>query len=237
MGQLIKLSSTDIRIIFRDSVLRTFLFLPLLIFLIVLLVFPLMVEKFPATNNYISYFLMAALIQTPQIFGFIYGLILIEEKETAVAKMYGVLPISKYAFLSFRMLFPFLYSFLFTIILLQLQTFVTLSIGQILVLSLLTSLVGIIYAIAMTNLSKNKLIGMTWIKVLNSFNMIPLLAFFVPEQFKLLFAAIPSYWVFQTVDNYFNNVKASFIPILGFIWMLCILAFLMYRFVKKHFSS
>ena len=51
---------------------------------------------------------MATTMQGSLIFGFIYSMVLIDEKDTNVAKVYGILPVSKFWFVIFRLIAPFL---------------------------------------------------------------------------------------------------------------------------------
>ena len=93
MQRLILLSITDFKLIFRDPSLRIFLAMPLLIFAIVLLAVPELVEAFAGFEEYIPLILMGATMQTSTMFGFIYSFVLIDEKDIGVAKVYGVLPV------------------------------------------------------------------------------------------------------------------------------------------------
>ena len=123
MNQLIKTSISDFKLIFRDPSLRVFLVMPFLALAVVNLLLPYLIANYEGVETYVPYVLMAAALQMSTMFSFIYSMVLIEEKDTEVAKVYGVLPVSKSGFIAFRLMIPFLLSTIFTITILEMQPF------------------------------------------------------------------------------------------------------------------
>ena len=202
MKHLLKVSISDFKLIFRDPSLRVFLALPLLAYVVILALLPWLVEKYDFIEPYVPLVLMATVTQVSQMFGFIYGMVFIEEKETQVAKVYGVLlPVSKIWFVIFRMMIPFFITVAFTCLLLLLQPFFDLPFHLSLLLSFVIGLMSWIYPFSISILSTNKLMGMTWIKVFNVIIVIPLAAFFVPDAFAPLFGILPTHWIFQGLND------------------------------------
>jgi len=234
MYRLIQLSVTDFKLIFRDPSLRIFLAMPLLIFAVVLLGIPMLVEAFADVEEYISLILMGATMQTSTMFGFIYSFVLIDEKDNGVAKVYGVLPVSKTGFVASRMVIPFVLSTLMTLALLVVQPFYAFAMMPMVLLSILCGLIAPLLAIVVTILSKNKMEGMTWFKLVNLLVIIPLVAFFIPE-YALLFGVIPTHWAFQMLGDMVDGESwlIGFFIGLGFVLGLLLLA--VRRFARGHF--
>ena len=235
MKNLLLLSITDFKLIFRDSSLRIFLAMPLLIIAIVLLAVPALIEEYPIVQDYVSYVLMGASLQTSTMFGFIYSMVLIHEKDIQVAKVYGILPVSKKGFIATRQVIQFVLSALVTFLLLQVQPFYIFRLEDIILFSLLCGLFAPLLTLSVTLFSKNKMIGMTWFKLMNLLVSVPLVGFFIPCC-AWAFAIIPTYWVFETLNRMVLG-EMILIPVtIGFVASIGLLYFLIWRFSKSHFS-
>lgn len=235
MKQLFKLSISDFKLMFRDPSLRVFLFLPILIILFINYFMPFLVDKFEVVRDYIPYLIIVATTECMQMFGFIYSMVLIDEKETEVAKMYGVLPVSRVWYIIFRLLIPMLITALITWLILLAQPFYTLSPYALIVFSLLAGLIVPVYVIVITNFSNNRMEGMVWIKVINVVVLIPVAAFFIPDPFQYLFGIFPTYWAFQGMYSIIESNSYLWQLGLGFIYFSVILFFVTQQFSKKHF--
>ncbi len=156
MAQLIKLSISDFKLVFRDGALRVFLFMPVLILAIILIFLPYLIGKYSAVNEYVLYIIMASTMQTSTMFGFIYCMVFIDEKDLHVSKVYGVLPVSKMGFVLSRLWVPFLLAIVITFALLYLQPFFEIPIFHSLGLSVLSGLIAPILALTVSIMSKNK---------------------------------------------------------------------------------
>jgi len=208
--------------------------MPVLIFAVILLGVPQLIAAFPGLEEYLPVILMGATIQTSTMFGFIYSFVLINEKEIGVAKVYGVLPVSKTGFISSRMVIPFVLSTLMTFALLIVQPFFSLPVIPMILLSMLCGLLAPLLTIIVTILSKNKMEGMTWFKLVNLLVIIPLAAFFIPD-YAVLFGIIPTHWAFQMLGEMVagENWIVGFCFGLGFAVVLLVLG--IRRFAKVHF--
>src|SRR3989338_2083089 len=178
MKHLLKLAVTDFKLIFRDPSLRIFLVMPLLIFATVLLALPWVVESFEGAEKYVPIVLMGATMQSSTMFGFIYSMVLINEKDIHVARVYGILPVSKIGFVASRLVFPFALSTGTTFALLAVQPFYTFSLVSMALLAILCGLLAPLLTLLVCIMSKNKMEGMTWFKFINLLISAPLAAFF-----------------------------------------------------------
>jgi fluoroquinolone transport system permease protein len=235
MNQLIKTSISDFKLVFRDPSLRVFLVIPFIALAIVNLLLPYLISNYDGIADYAPYVLMAAALQMSTMFGFIYCMVLIEEKDTEVAKVYGVLPVSKKGFITFRLMIPFLLSSIFTLIILELQPFYEFQLLSSFTISILAGLIGPLFALVVTVLSKNKMAGMTWYKLFNLLAIIPLVAFFAPSKYTALFGLIPTHWIFQGMNDLILGEPFFWDIFIGFALTVFLLAFLVRRFSKNHF--
>lgn len=234
MEQILKISYSDFKLVFRNPALRVFLAMPILVLLLVFFLLPYLIGKYPTITEYIPYVLMAALMQCSTMFGFIYAMVLIDEKDKGVSKVYGILPIDQLTFLLNRLLGPILYSSIFNSLLLYFQSYISFSLIQILLISFLSALIAPILALLTTILSKNKMEGMTWFKILNLFVNLPLAAFFLPG-FSYAFGILPTFWPFQALYEIFSGESMYLSVAIGLVFCLGCTYFLGKRFAQTHF--
>jgi len=234
MGKLLNIALSDFKLVFRNPALRIFLIMPVLVLGLVLLLLPYLMEIYPIIAEYLPYIMMAALMQCSTMFGFIYAMVLIDEKDTGVAKVYGVLPVAQLKFLMNRLFGPVVYSTLFNSILLYFQPYLEMSLIEMGFIALLSSLIAPILALLTSTLSKNKMEGMTWFKILNLFVNLPIVAFFFPD-YRYAFGIFPTFWPFQALHE--GSLGESIIlPIsIGLILCAGFTYYLGKRFSQTHF--
>lgn len=163
-------------------------------------------------------------------------MVLIDEKESDVAKVYGVVPIAKWQFIISRFLIPYFFTTLLNFILFKIQPFYTISFGSNLAISLLTALIVPIYVLSINSIVNNRMQGMVYIKAFNMIVLLPIAAFFVPEKFKHLFGFLPTHWIFQCVESVTIGNSIVTMSIIGFIFLVVLLLFFSIQFMKKHFT-
>lgn len=236
MKKLIKLSISDFKLMFRDPSLRIFLFLPVLIFLVINYFLPYLIGKFPVVNEYVAYIVIVATIESVQMFGFIYSMVLIDEKETEVAKVYGILPVSKFWHIIFRLIIPVMITSILSSLILMLQPFYSLPLLSVLVFSVVAGCIVPIYAIGIVNMCKNRMEGMVWIKVFNVIVLIPMAAFFIPKSYQHLFGILPTHWAFQGMFAIIQNDPFIWQLFLGLIYLMVLLYIFAKQFAVKHFT-
>jgi fluoroquinolone transport system permease protein len=234
MNKFIYLSATDFKLVFRDPSLRIFIAMPLAIFVIILVALPNLVSAFDAVKRFVPIILMGATLQTSTMFGFIYCMVLIHEKDIQVAKVYGVLPVSKTGYVVSRLLIPTAISSLFTFALLLVQPFYTFDLLSMILLSMLCGLIAPLLTLVVTIFSKNKMEGMTWFKLINLLVSIPLAAFFI-SKYTFLFGIIPTHWIFQALSNMVAGESTLISFSIGFGYTFLLLILVIKRFAKVHF--
>ncbi|MFD1550827.1 hypothetical protein DNU06_05500 [Putridiphycobacter roseus] len=236
MKKILRLALVDFKIIFRDNSLKGMLGLPIILFVLILWGLPPLVEKYEFLAPYLSLFLVIAVIENTQAFSFISTMVLIDEKETDVAKVYGVVPLSKLEYILSRFLIPYSFTFGLNFLLFIVQPFFEISIGVNLCISLLAAFVVPVYALAINSIVKNRMEGMIYIKAFNMIVLLPIVAFFVPEKFKPLFGFIPTHWIFQSIENATLGLPVGLLLSVGFLYFAVCLWAVAHLFIRKHFT-
>jgi fluoroquinolone transport system permease protein len=236
MEKLIKVAINDFKLVFRDNSLKFFFVFPILNLLVVRYGLPYVAENFVVLKDYILIILMFVANQGSLIFGFIYSMVLIDEKDTNVAKVYGILPVSKFWFVLFRLIAPFIFATLATFLILLVEPFYDISIILNLVYSALAGLIAPMMVLFVAIMAKNKLEGMTWQKLFNIPVTLPVLAFFVPASFSFFFAILPTHWAYQGFNNLIKGESYVFYLFIGFIFNFLLIGTMAQRFSKSHFQ-
>jgi len=196
MGKLSNLVRVDLKQIWLDHTMRSFILIPFFLILFVRFFVPYLTAIYPFVADYHSLIMMGAAIQTAVMFGFITAFILLEEKDEQVLQVIRVLPISPFYFILYRMTFTFSVSWL--------GAFATIYYGGIaypgLILTFLLSiqygLAGPLIAVAIVTLAQNKIEGMAYFKSINLFLLLPLATFFIEGDIRYIFAITPPYWTY-----------------------------------------
>lgn len=236
--QLKTIAVNDLKLIFSDATLKAFLILPVLLFVMAIWLVPMLTAKFDFLNNYINLILVVLIIENTQGFCIINSLLFIEEKETQTAKVYGILPISKYSLIFARLFIPYVLTVFFNLVLLSFQNFVNLSIIYNLMISLLAALIVPIYVLLLSSFAKNRLEGMVYIKLFNLLVLLPIVAFFIAGSWKHFFGLLPTHWLFQSLDNGLSASTSSESILYAFLYLtygLVILKFSVTLFIKTQF--
>lgn len=236
MTQFLQISVNDFKLIFREPSLRTFIFMPVLILGIVNFFFPWLLVQFPAFINYLPVVMMGASTQASTMYGFIYGIVFLEEKDTEVARIYSILPINRVRFVMGRLAFPVIFSSITTFIVWITQPFYDLSILQFMGISLFFGLVAPAIGLLVGILASNKMEGMNWFKILNMVVTIPLVSFFIPA-YADLFGILPHYWGFKSILQFIEGGNGWISLSIGFVFMGAILYLLFKWFARIHFSK
>lgn len=236
MKKLARVAVNDFRLVFRDNSLKIFILLPLLTLIVCRYAVPYVAGIYPVLHDYIHIILMLATTQGATAFGFIYSMVLVDEKDTSVAKVYGILPVSKFWFVVFRLILPFVIATLTTFLLLLVEPFYGFPIIHSLVYSMLVGLIVPLMILFIAIVAKNKIEAMTWQKIFNLPLLLPVLAFFVPASFSALFAVFPTFWAYQGFNSLINGGNFWFYMSIGFAYSILLVMLLINRFIRNHFQ-
>jgi fluoroquinolone transport system permease protein len=236
MKKLARVAVNDFRLVFRDNSLKIFIALPLLNLVIIRYAVPYIAGIYTVMQDYINVILMLATMQGSIAFGFIYSMVLVDEKDTNVAKVYGILPVSKFWFIVFRLIPPFFLATLATVLLLLVEPFYGLPVISNLVYSTLAGLVAPLMILFTAIIAKNKIEAVTWQKLFNLPLFLPVLAFFVPASFSLVFAISPTFWAYQGFNFLINGGSFAVYILIGFAHSILLIVLMVKRFTRSHFK-
>jgi len=236
MKKLIKVAVNDFRLVFRDNSLKVFIALPLLTLVVTRYAVPYIAGIYGVLQDYIPIILMLATTQGATAFGFIYSMVLVDEKDTNVAKVYGVLPVSKVWFVVFRLIPPFVLATVTTFLLLLVEPFYGFPVIQSLVYSMLVGLLVPLMILFVAIPAKNKIEAMTWQKIFNLPIVLPVAAFYVPASFSFLFIIFPTFWAFRGLDSLINTGNFWLYMLIGFAYSILLIGLMIKRFTRSHFK-
>jgi fluoroquinolone transport system permease protein len=200
---------------------------------------PMLINKFNFLNDYINLFIIVLIIENTQAFCIINSLLFIEEKETQTAKVYGILPISKYSLLLTRLFIPYVLTVFFNLALLSFQSLVQIAFIYNLIISLLAAIIVPIYVLFLSAYAKNRLEAMVYIKLFNLLVLLPIAAFFITGSWKHFLGVLPTHWLFQSIDNGLSVSYSSESLLYAFgyvVYSLILLAFAVTLFIKRQFQ-
>ncbi|MCG2589458.1 hypothetical protein [Rhodohalobacter sulfatireducens] len=235
MNKIFKLAVTDFKLIFRDPSLYSFIFLPILLYGLMIWFLPGLVDRYDVLVPYLPLFLVLGVIENTQMFCFINSMVLIEEKETGVSILYGITPITENQFLLSRFIFPYLITVLFNVGLIALQPFYEIGLSTNIMISALAAMVVPVYVLGINSVVDNRMQGMIYIKAFNMIVLLPFAAFFVPENVVHLFGLLPTHWIFQSIVNVTEGTSYAFFAIITVFYFGGLMIWLSRLFVKKHF--
>ena len=236
MKKLVKVAVNDFRLVFRDNSLKIFIALPLLNLVVIRYAVPYIAGIYEVLQSYINVILMLATMQGSIAFGFIYSMVLVDEKDTQVAKVYGILPLSKFWFVAFRLIPPFLLATLATFLLLLVEPFYNLSPVSNLVYSTLAGFVAPLMILFIAVIANNKIEAMTWQKLFNLPLFLPILAFFVPVSFFIIFAIFPTFWAYQGFNSLIQSGSFWVYMLIGFAHSILLLVLMIKIFTRNHYK-
>jgi hypothetical protein len=196
MDTLLIYFRNDIRLTWRDSATRIFLFLPLVFLALLHVALPALLAAYPVVQPYGPHLLNGIVLQGGLMFSFVAGFLLLDEKDAQVLSVYQVSPLSLYQLLFRRMAFPFAMTFLYALIALARNPVHNFTGLPLLVTALLYGLVTPLGGLLVGALGRNKVEGMAWFKGVDMLLIAPILGFFLPGAWGQVFWAFPTNGVF-----------------------------------------
>ncbi|MDX1600106.1 MAG: hypothetical protein R3191_01190 [Anaerolineales bacterium] len=194
------LGPIDLRGLMRDDLLAWMVFMPFVI--VALLRFgvpPLVARVFELTGfdlgPYIPVLLAVYVVMmTPLIFGMLVGFLLLEEKEDDTIRALQVSPLSLRGYLTYRIAAPTLLSLLLTPLLFPLTGLAEISLHGLFLLSAAAAPLAPLLALFLAAFASNKVQGFALMKGLGGVMMLPVLTYFIPGTWQLVFGVMPTYW-------------------------------------------
>jgi len=200
MSFFVSLSQTDFRTTFRDPIFKALLFFPIISFFLVRWILPFLTWRFPILSPYTQVILMWACLQSATMFGFIYGFLLLEEKEERIWEAIRVMPVSGLKLILSRTLVGWAVSSAVNYSLLEWGGAAEISLDREILLSFQFSLSAPLITLALGAFAENRIEGLAQMKMINLFLILPGLIYFFPYDFLNITAIVPTYWSFRCLE-------------------------------------
>ena len=189
----------DLKLIFRDKSLLIMFIMPIAIILLCRFGVPQLTALAPVLPSYYWLLIAALTLVTASTPSYLFGFILLDERDENVHTMLRILPIPANFILKTRIAFTVFMGFIFAIFILVFNGLVHFGELPVLLISLLFALVPPVLTFSITAFAKNKIEAATLYKGLNIILFIPLIAFFIRGELRYLFGIVPFFWTFETV--------------------------------------
>jgi len=242
MVAVFKLAVNDFKNIIRDKLLISLAILyPIIIItfsqILVQFIAPNLKESIPIAGNFtIFFFLFLTII--PIIYGFIASFLILDEKDEHLLTVLRVMPISRNTYLTYRMLFLSIFSFIVLLIFPPLSGLIEntqFSYLEYTPIALLFSLLTPFSAMLVSSFATNKVQAFAIFKISATIYMLPLFIFLIPDNFKYVFSPAPNFWAFITLKELLLNGKNDYLYlIIGFFYLVFLILLLFYIFNKKN---
>ncbi len=192
------LTLADIRNVNRDSLLRLILIFPWIIAVLLRWVLPFMAEGFADRFDFRIYYGLLtsffSIMLMPQLFGYVIGFMLLDERDDGTLQALRVTPLSLNRYLVYKLTVPVLMSVVAVYIFVPVVGLVTLPYAPLLPIALVAALEGPIFALLLSSLATNKVQGLAVMKGLSLVLVAPMVAYFVPEPWQWFFSLAPTFW-------------------------------------------
>lgn len=136
---------------------------------------------------------------TPVMFCFIAAMVMLEEHDDHIDCYLFVTGLGQNGYFLSHIVLPAILAFVVTVVLLPVFGLTSMTVIEIIFLSLTGSLQGIIIALIIVTLSTNKLEGMAVTKLSSLMMLGALVPYFVPAPINLCVSFLPSFWMGKAV--------------------------------------
>jgi len=219
----------------QDNILLIMAFVPFIIGIIFRFIIPvvedLLTDYFGSVailTPYYELFDLFLIIVTPAMLNFVVAMVMLEEADDHLIAYLAVTPLGKAGYLFSRLGITGLISFFISILVAALFQLSGINFLMMTGLALAGSIQGILIALLIVVLSKNKVEGLAIGKMTTLFNLGILAPYFVTGKVRYFVSVLPTFWMATAIQtsDYFSLLLSI---LLSLIWI----AFLSRRFMKK----
>lgn len=185
-------------------------------------------EKLINLESYYLLFDLLLAVLTPMMISYVSSMVILGDIDEGITRYIAVTPLGKSGYLISKLVFPLSVSFFITIIVLMIFSLTEIALMQIIGISILTSLLGLIMSMMVISISANKVEGMAVIK-LSGITMIGIpAAFLTAEGVQYMFFFLPSLWIAKFSMQY-SLIYFVLCIAVSSVWIL----FFIKKFLKK----
>ena len=192
------LALADARILGRDPLLKWVLGLPLGLALVLRVLVPRIQQALIANGfDIVPYFPLVMggyLMTAPGIVGMVIGFLLLDERDARTLSALRVSPLSMREYLAYRIVLPLVAGTASTLVGYPLIGLTPLPFTSLLEIAAVAGVSAPLLALVLGTAAPNKVAGFAAVKVLNSVNLLPIAAFFLPLPLQYFAGIIPTYW-------------------------------------------
>ena len=192
------LALADARILGRDPLLKWVLGLPLGLALVLRVLVPRIQQALIANGfDIVPYFPLVMggyLMTAPGIVGMVIGFLLLDERDARTLSALRVSPLSMREYLAYRIVLPLVAGTASTLVGYPLIGLTPLPFTSLLANAAVAGVSAPLLALVLGTAAPNKVAGFAAVKVLNSVNLLPIAAFFLPLPLQYFAGIIPTYW-------------------------------------------
>ncbi|MFP3854078.1 MAG: hypothetical protein ACLFWD_07270 [Anaerolineales bacterium] len=233
------LGPIDLRSVRRDSLLSWMVFMPLFLGVFIRLAVPPLRNRLlellgfdlaPYYPVIISYFLI---MLTPMVFGMLIGFLLLDERDDDTLQALQVTPLTMSAYLAYRLAVPMLLSVAMIFVIFPLAGLVRMAAGPLLLVAVVAAPIAPLIALFLASFAENKVEGFALVKAVGGVLVLPVVAYFLPGNWELLFGVMPTYWaikVFWLLDA--GRTGVWIFALTGLIYQAVLVSLLRRRFQK-----
>lgn len=228
------LGPIDIRSIRRDSLVSWMIYIP--IFLALLLrwgVPPLtarLMEQYdfdfaPYYPVLLAYFFIG---MCPMIFGAVTGFLLLDEKDDRTLTALQVTPLPLSGYILYRVTVPILLTFGLMFVLFPLANLTPFDLPTILLSAIAAAPMAPMLALLFGSIAQNKVQGFALMKLTGFVFIAPVIAYFTPSGWELIFGIVPTYWPMKVYWLLYEGATN--------VWLYVIVAVIYQSIVTVYFA-
>lgn len=233
------LGPIDVRAVGRDEMLRWMVFLPLLLALLIRFGWPPLVRQLYASyqfdlSPYTTLLMSFLTIGIPAVFGMVIGFLLLDERDEGSLIGLQVTPLSLNNYLAYRLGIPIALTLVLVLVGLPLAGITTFSLGQLVLLALVSAPMAPLLAVFLAAFASNKVQGFALSKGAGILFVAPLAAYFLGGTWQWVLGLLPTFWAPKLYWLLSENAPSAWlVGLVGLVYQLLCLYLLARRFNKK----
>jgi len=192
MNKYLTILSADLKTIKREPTLFIMLFIPILMLLILRFGLPILNGYLPELINFNPLLCIFFCIIVAAFPSFIISFIILDEKDQTLIPLLRVMPIKLIIFLKSRLLFIIFFGFINSLLILNFNSIFVITFYKTVIISFLAAITSPSVFLITISFAKNKIEGVTLMKILNVLLILPIISIFINHFTKYLFCFFPN---------------------------------------------
>ncbi|WP_042141903.1 ABC transporter permease [Paucisalibacillus sp. EB02] len=241
INQVKLLVISDAKNVLRDPLMLLVLGAPLYLFIVVKYGIPFVdnqLEKYTYFQLMDHFYLITCFIVliAPMMVGMLTGFLLLDEKDDGILNYMDITPMKRTGFIGYRITIPLIISFVisFVLVILFLMGDGLVNWGLLLLTLTVVSLLGPLITMYLASFCKNKVEGITYVKLISIFSIGPIVTYMFESWWTGFAYIIPMTWLVETAymsmtGEYFGLIQNWAILYLGGVINITIFLYIFYQ--------